>query len=431
MLPRAIIVIDGSSVTVDRAESRQPWGSETHCLNSVDRLLTCCEEIARTCENVRVLVFVTERGYKRLRLRFESSQSEQVNGVTTSLAPSSVQCVPFGCQVADFLLEFASRKAAEGLKVAVVSNAPDVVAACRDSPLVNLSHQAFMFVEDDVILPGLRLWHSGCLEQQSSLSNSNKGEQQSLELTPNLKQAPNASVRTESPPRKRLRILAEEEKADDSETLHDSQLDGEELDVGEPTDAEEAKTRAYDDEAYQDTQLDFEPSPRGMNVTTSDPSKDIVEAAYADTLVVEDVEADTFQAKNSLRDEAEGGSRTVEACKTEAKSQNSSGVTSQEDPRTKACETEAKSQNNSDVASQEDPRLKDLPEQGKDSFSQDNEGQQGSSVDEAASMGNNAVVDEPEASEQASPHDSQTLVSATRPGSIDECDFGGESENQN
>jgi len=65
-----------------------------------------------------------------------------------------VQCVPFGCRVGDFLLEFARRKAAEGCDVIVVSNVADIVMDCRSAG-PRLTHLGFMFVEDDILLPGL------------------------------------------------------------------------------------------------------------------------------------------------------------------------------------------------------------------------------------------------------------------------------------
>jgi len=94
-----------------------------------------------------VLVFLEAGGYGRLCLEWQS-------GAARALEPSVVQCVPFGCRVGDFLLEFGRRKAAEGVEVVVVSNVADIVMECRAaSP--GLSHLGFMFVEGEILLPGL------------------------------------------------------------------------------------------------------------------------------------------------------------------------------------------------------------------------------------------------------------------------------------
>lgn len=68
---------------------------------------------------------------------------------------SSLQCVPFGCQVTPFLVELAAQRAAKGFEVAIISNNVEIVVASRVAHGVKWRHLGFMFVDAEFLLPGL------------------------------------------------------------------------------------------------------------------------------------------------------------------------------------------------------------------------------------------------------------------------------------
>jgi len=68
---------------------------------------------------------------------------------------SNLQCVPFGCRVAPFLVELAEQRAAKGCEVAIISNDVDIVVASRVANGAKWRHLGFMFVDAEFLLPGL------------------------------------------------------------------------------------------------------------------------------------------------------------------------------------------------------------------------------------------------------------------------------------
>eukprot|EP00435_Cladocopium_sp_Y103_P034622 s2698_g9.t1 len=88
------------------------------------------------------------------------SQAEQRSESVLSLGgdraslQNLVQWVPLGCDVLDFLLEFARKRASKGETVNVVSNARGAIDACRE--FANFAHLGFMFVDGELLMPGLR-----------------------------------------------------------------------------------------------------------------------------------------------------------------------------------------------------------------------------------------------------------------------------------
>merc|ERR1719313_1259238 len=74
---------------------------------------------------------------------------------TRAEAVTCLHCVPFGCQVAHFLMELANIGIQQGFKVGIVSNSVDVVVASRaaDCPW---HHLGFMFV-DEMELANIRI----------------------------------------------------------------------------------------------------------------------------------------------------------------------------------------------------------------------------------------------------------------------------------
>merc|ERR1711976_902193 len=93
-----------------------------------------------------MLVFMNSEGYSQIR----SQQNTE-----TALEPGCVQCVPFGCDVSDFVLEVGRKKAASGCNVVIISNARKVVMGCLQFAVPHLSRLGFMFVDGDLVLPGL------------------------------------------------------------------------------------------------------------------------------------------------------------------------------------------------------------------------------------------------------------------------------------
>jgi hypothetical protein len=72
------------------------------------------------------------------------------------IEPSTFQCVPFGCQVIVFLMEYARLRAVGECEVIVVSNGADVVLQSH-LPETRWHHLGFMFVEEELVLPGITI----------------------------------------------------------------------------------------------------------------------------------------------------------------------------------------------------------------------------------------------------------------------------------
>ncbi|CAE7817316.1 unnamed protein product [Symbiodinium sp. CCMP2456] len=235
------------------------WTTPIHHLDMPEKLISCCRQIRELVPASRVRVFVDIHGFGRL----------QASSSDATLPPSWVQCVPPGCRVADFLLEFGRKRAGNGGDVSVVSNAADVVESCQTSePKLRQLH--FMIVDGDLVMPGLRSLRSPQSEQEwpgVHAPADRKGRK-----------------RSRSPRRAEMGRSGQGQAGEEaSDTLRDSQLDGELLE--EPLGA------------LGDTQIDgfqdFEdarPSafPIGGLVPKLAMPLDMA-VCYADTQVVEDL----------------------------------------------------------------------------------------------------------------------------------------------
>jgi hypothetical protein len=123
-----------------------------HLLDSPSRLLSCCELIRHTRPEAQTLAFLESTSYGRL---MGSLHSGDIGAASLRSFQSGFQCVPFGCEVSTFLLEFASRRANGGAEVVIISNTVDIVLQSR-APGTRWRHLGFMFVENELILPGLQ-----------------------------------------------------------------------------------------------------------------------------------------------------------------------------------------------------------------------------------------------------------------------------------
>jgi len=123
--------------------------STRHSLDSAERLLACYELVRERRPEARILMFLESAGYEQLL-----SSWQKGGHAPLATFRSALQCVPFGCQVSAFILELASRRSSVGAEVAVVSNDVDVVVQSRLQQN-RWRHLGFMFVDGDLILPGL------------------------------------------------------------------------------------------------------------------------------------------------------------------------------------------------------------------------------------------------------------------------------------
>jgi len=245
---RTLFLLDGSMLSDSAASNSSPW-MPTHHLDSVPRLLECnVQLLAHLPADSRVLVFVSQDGFNLLRSTIES----EAESGGLSLEPASVQCVPSGCKVVDFILELGRKKAREGCQVTIISNTPEVVCGCDEAALSNLSHLGFMFVDGELVMPGL-----------SALAAV--GQRQAEEAVPQAELTKRCSSRSRSrtPPRRAKTT---------EDTLRDSQLDGESL-------AEEV----------QDTLVDGAGSAQAGLAALEGLTREEEDAfAYADTQVLEE-----------------------------------------------------------------------------------------------------------------------------------------------
>ncbi|CAE7354821.1 unnamed protein product [Symbiodinium natans] len=184
-----------------------------------------------------------------------------------------VQCVPFGCCVADFLLEFGRKRACNGRDVIVVSNSSEVVESCQTVP--NLRQLSYMFVDGELVMPGLRSCTSSTSSRTSSTQELRRGAHQLADRT--------GRKRSRSPRRVDASGRAAGDVAETSDTLRDSQLDGELLEeqLGELGDTQIDGLQGFSD---------ARPSAlaTGGLVTKLAVPLDMA-FCYADTQVVEDI----------------------------------------------------------------------------------------------------------------------------------------------
>ncbi|CAE8653159.1 unnamed protein product, partial [Polarella glacialis] len=171
---------------------RSPW-HPGHQLDTVDRLVACYSHIRLHQPGARILIFVDGAGQSCLQSCWEAGSAARA-----ALDVAAIHCVPHGCEVSRFLLELGWKKAAQGCSVAAVSNSADVVAGCAAVGRPALQHLGFMFVDDEVVLPGLETAR---------------------------RQPPPPAHRSRSRSRSGQRT-AQGAENEDSATLHDSQIDG-------------------------------------------------------------------------------------------------------------------------------------------------------------------------------------------------------------
>mmetsp|Transcript_120560 Transcript_120560/g.213249 ORF Transcript_120560/g.213249 Transcript_120560/m.213249 type:complete len:724 (+) Transcript_120560:62-2233(+) len=144
-----IFLVDASKLfTMSASQVGQLWSPPSHHLSTNDQLLECYRQIRDRRPDARILTFLEGSGYSNLCSEWSASGAQSADVPT-------LQCVPFGCKVSAFLVEFADRKAAEGCEVAAVSNEVEVVMASLRTPNVSWRHLGFMFIDSEFILPGL------------------------------------------------------------------------------------------------------------------------------------------------------------------------------------------------------------------------------------------------------------------------------------
>ncbi|CAE7465715.1 unnamed protein product [Symbiodinium sp. CCMP2592] len=184
------------------------WTTPIHHLDMPEKLISCCRQVRELVPASRVRVFVDIHGFCRL----QASSNDDA-----SLPPSWVQCVPPGCRVADFLLEFGRKRAGNGGDVSVVSNAADVVESCQTSePKLRQLH--FMIVDGDLVMPGLRSQRSLRCEQEWRRCVHEPADRKGRK-------------RSRSPRRVDMGGPGQAGDVEASDTLRDSQLDGELLEA--------------------------------------------------------------------------------------------------------------------------------------------------------------------------------------------------------
>mmetsp|Transcript_76734 Transcript_76734/g.248454 ORF Transcript_76734/g.248454 Transcript_76734/m.248454 type:complete len:512 (+) Transcript_76734:108-1643(+) len=337
----------------EKWSKRSPWPPPAHHLDRIPRLSACYSTIRERRPSARILVFVDCDGYRQLCAEWQAGSG------ALALPPSSVQCVPFGGGVGDFLLEVGRQRAVEGCEVAIVSNVVDTVVKSRSAD-VRLTHLSFMFVDGSIVMPGLqpsRALDSGAAPASASVLHARGGQQtigkrgrergRELGATPraglkrgrsaaalggdeangialiSLSASDSASASASAsvvmaPPllaNVGLATVVEEcEEREECETLHDSQLDGEVLStcVDDP------------EEAFADTVVDFAadlppaplspppPPPTFVPTVGSGPLASPAglfgdEFAYADTLVDVDVNmADDLPLEEDVESSCDG-----------------------------------------------------------------------------------------------------------------------------
>lgn len=242
----AIFLIDGSAL----GSSSSRATCSAHHLDDAERLVACCQQVQERCPSARIRAFVSMEGESVLSLGGDRASLQNL-----------VQWVPLGCDVLDFLLEFARKRASKGETVNVVSNARGAIDACRE--FANFAHLGFMFVDGELLMPGLRARPMPTMPTMP---------RPAPEVTPH----GSGRSRTRSP----RRVRTGTGSPADSHTLHDSELDGESME---------------EFGALGDTQIDEEPSTarfRGLRA----PPGDHIDLSFAETQVVEDFAPPTPEA---------------------------------------------------------------------------------------------------------------------------------------
>jgi len=141
-----LILVDAGELFAPATCDRKPW-TPSHDLDTAERLLACYRLVHEQRPDARVLSFVEQSGHARLC-------DEWQKGARPAIDLSTLHCVPYGCKVSPFLLEFAAQKSAEGCEVGVVSNDVDVVLQSKASGR-RWRHLGFMFVDGELVMPGL------------------------------------------------------------------------------------------------------------------------------------------------------------------------------------------------------------------------------------------------------------------------------------
>ncbi|CAK9094413.1 unnamed protein product [Durusdinium trenchii] len=120
-------------------------------LKAAEHAMSLYDDFLQSTEPPGIKFFVTAAAACEAMIalgRFQQVRDE----MSSNLQSDWVQCVPPGSDVVEFLLEFAHRRASRGCEVIVVSNASEVVSAVEGK----VSCLAFMFVDDELLMPGLR-----------------------------------------------------------------------------------------------------------------------------------------------------------------------------------------------------------------------------------------------------------------------------------
>merc|ERR1719424_2012147 len=122
----------------------------SHHLDTSKRLLACCQYLFTQRPEARMLTLLEADGCSQLQDEWGGTQDPLLIEIVSNL-----QCVPFGCRVAPFLVELAEQRAAKGCEVAIISNDVDIVVASRVANGAKWRHLGFMFVDAEFLLPGL------------------------------------------------------------------------------------------------------------------------------------------------------------------------------------------------------------------------------------------------------------------------------------
>jgi len=243
----AVFLLDGSALG-DGSCERSTASCPSHHLDSPARLAACCQQVREQCPAARICAFVSMKGF------------QDVQNHAAELLPF-VQWVPLGCGVLDFMLEFARKRGKKRRlqDVTLVSNCTDAIALCVDE--TNLNHMGFMFVDGELLMPGL------------TRTRSRAHAAPPPEVTAPVAGRSRSRTRSPNPGR-----------GAESHTLHDSELDGESMEeygaLGDTQIDEETMTRlqgarqratqgttlGFADVSFMETQV-VEDFPEGTEVT--------------------------------------------------------------------------------------------------------------------------------------------------------------------
>jgi hypothetical protein len=168
-----VFLLDAAALS--SATCRKGWQlcSTSHHLDTSEKLIACHHHLHQQQPHARILTLVETGGYGQLNMEWQN-----VKDSSTAEVISTLQCVPFGCRVTTFLIELATQRSTKGSKVAVISNDVDVVVASR---VCSWHHLGFMFVDGEILLPGLNLVagsaHASLECSPDSLSRVSRGTQ--------------------------------------------------------------------------------------------------------------------------------------------------------------------------------------------------------------------------------------------------------------